>query len=161
MNLQLFNVAPRIPAELQFLETLANNIWWCWHPQAVELFIRIDPYLWRELSGNAKTFLRRVSQHRLEELAKDHAYLRQLHAVHNEFERQIPAQDNFQNRSIAYFSLEFGIHESIPIFSGGLGVLAGDHLKAASDLKLPLAGVIYSTVSPTPEYSILNSFNCF
>ena len=141
MNLQLFNVAPRIPAELQFLETLANNIWWCWHPQAVELFVRIDPYLWRELSGNAKTYLRRVSQHRLEELAKDHAYLRQLHAVQNEFERQIPAEDNFPNRSIAYFSLEFGIHESIPIFSGGLGVLAGDHLKAASDLKLPLAGV--------------------
>jgi len=141
MNLQLYNVAPRIPEELQFLETLANNIWWCWHPQAVDLFTRINSYLWRELSGNAKTYLRRVSQQRLEELSHDHGYLRLLHAVRSEFEKQVPAEDNFPARSIAYFSLEFGIHESIPIFSGGLGVLAGDHLKAASDLKLPLAGV--------------------
>ena len=72
MDLQLYNVSPRIPEELAFLETLANNIWWCWHRRAVELFVRIDPHLWRELSGNAKTYLRRVSQHRLEELAKEY-----------------------------------------------------------------------------------------
>lgn len=146
MNLQLYNVAPRIPEELKFLENLADNIWWCWHPAAIELFMRVNPNLWRELSGSAKVFLRRVPQSRLEELAHDAAFLRQLRIVKAEFERQVHA-DGMANgqlsgkRNVAYFSLEFGIHESIPIFSGGLGVLAGDHLKAASDLRLPLIAV--------------------
>lgn len=141
MDLQLYNVAPRIPAEIKFLETLADNIWWCWHPAAVELFMRIDPNLWRGLDGNAKTFLRMVSQKRLEELARDVNYIRQIHLVQAEFERQQQGSDDVSKRRVAYFSLEFGIHESIRIFSGGLGVLAGDHLKAASDLKLPLVAV--------------------
>ena len=141
MELQLYNVAPRIPDELKFLETLSNNIWWCWHPLAIELFVRINPNLWREVSGSVKEFLRMVPQSRLEELARDAGYIRQLRAVQSEFERQIPKQDDVSKRTVAYFSLEFGIHESIRIFSGGLGVLAGDHLKAASDLKLPLIAV--------------------
>ena len=141
MELQLYNVAPRIPEELKFLETLVNNIWWCWHPGAIELFVRINPNLWRELHGSAKTFLRKVPQARLEELAHDVGYLRQLHAVKAEFERQTAGTVDFSKRQTAYFSLEFGIHESIRIFSGGLGVLAGDHLKAASDQNLPLVAV--------------------
>ena len=141
MELQLYNVAPRVPKELKFLEELSNNIWWCWHPLAIEVLMRINPNLWRELSGNAKRFLREVPQSRLEELAHDPTYIRQLHAVQAEFERQIPAKDDLAARKVAYFSLEFGIHESIRIFSGGLGVLAGDHLKAASDLKLPMVAV--------------------
>ena len=141
MNLQLYNVAPRIPSELKFLEVLVDNIWWCWHQNAIELFMRIDPVLWRELHGTAKAFLRKVPQERLEELARDVGYLRRLHAVKSEFERSMEGCVPFSGRKTAYFSLEFGIHESIRIFSGGLGVLAGDHLKAASDLKLPLVAV--------------------
>ena len=142
MAIQLYNVAPRIPGELKFLEELTNNIWWCWHPAAIELFMRIDAGLWRELSGSAKTFLRRVPQSRLEELAHDVSYLRLLENVRREFERETAKGGlSVAGRKIAYFSLEFGIHESVPIFSGGLGVLAGDHLKAASDLKLPLVAV--------------------
>ena len=141
MNLQLYNVAPRIPGELKFLETLVDNIWWCWHQNAIDLFTRINPALWRELHGSAKTFLRKVPQERLEELAHDVGYLRKLHAVRTEFERSMAECVPFSKRKTAYFSLEFGIHESIRIFSGGLGVLAGDHLKAASDMKLPMAGV--------------------
>ncbi len=141
MDLQLYNVAPRIPDELKFLEKLANNIWWCWHPLAIELFMRVNPNLWREVSGSAKEFLRQVPQARLEELARDAIYLRQLRLVEAEFNRQVPSHEDVKARNIAYFSLEFGIHESIPIFSGGLGVLAGDHLKAASDLRLPLVAV--------------------
>lgn len=95
----------------------------------------------RELSGNAKEFLRTVPQSRLEELAHDPTYRRHLRTVQAEFERVSPKSENEKDRSIAYFSLEFGIHESIRIFSGGLGVLAGDHLKAASDLSLPLVAV--------------------
>jgi starch phosphorylase len=89
MELQLYNVAPRIPAELAFLEKLAGNIWWCWHHSAIELFMRIDPNLWREVGGNAKMFLRMVSGKRLEELAHDAAFLRNMRAVQNEFEHQI------------------------------------------------------------------------
>ena len=141
MNLQLYNVAPNVPEELKFLETLVDNIWWCWHQNAIELFMRIDPRLWREVRGAAKTFLRKVPQARLEELAHDVSYLRRLHAVKTEFERSMSGCVPFSKRTTAYFSLEFGIHESIRIFSGGLGVLAGDHLKAASDLNLPLVAV--------------------
>ena len=141
MNLQLYNVAPRIPEELKFLEVLVDNIWWCWHQNAIELFMRINPTLWRELRGTAKAFLRKVPQERLEELARDVGYLRRLHAVKAEYERSMEGCVPFSGRKTAYFSLEFGIHESIRIFSGGLGVLAGDHLKAASDLKLPLVAV--------------------
>lgn len=141
MDVQLYNVGRGFREELKFLETLSNNIWWCWHPLAIELFVRINPNLWRELSGNAKEFLRTVPQSRLEELAHDPTYRRHLRTVQAEFERVSPKSENEKDRSIAYFSLEFGIHESIRIFSGGLGVLAGDHLKAASDLSLPLVAV--------------------
>lgn len=141
MELQLYNVAPRIPAELEFLEKLAGNIWWCWHPSAIELFVRIDPGLWREVAGNAKMFLRKVSGKRLMELAQDTGFLRHIKHVQSEFEKQTGDVIPRDKRNIAYFSLEYGIHESIPIFSGGLGVLAGDHLKAASDMNLPLVAV--------------------
>ncbi len=141
MGLQLYNVAPRIPKEIKFLEVLADNIWWCWSKNAIDLFVRIDPALWRQVSGAAKEFLRKVPQARLEELAGDALYITQLKAVKDDFERETAGVLDFTHRSIAYFSLEFGIHESIRIFSGGLGVLAGDHLKAASDLKLPLVAV--------------------
>ena len=140
MTVQLYNVAPRIPAGLEFLEKLAGNIWWCWHPLAIELFVRIDPALWREINGNAKMFLRKVSGSRLQALSKDTGFMRHLKAVQSEFERQTEAVPP-ERRNVAYFSLEYGIHESIPIFSGGLGVLAGDHLKAASDMNLPLVAV--------------------
>ena len=141
MELQLYNVAPRIPAELDFLEKLAGNIWWCWHQSAIDLFVRIDPNLWRDVSGNAKMFLRKVSGKRLLELSHDAGFLRHLKSVQAEFDRQVGSAIAPEKRSVAYFSLEYGIHESIPIFSGGLGVLAGDHLKAASDMSLPLVAV--------------------
>ncbi len=141
MNVKLFNVAPSIPGELKFLEDLSNNMWWCWHPLAIELFVRINPNLWQEVEGNARKFLSKVSSERFEELAKDQSYLRQLNAVQAEFERAVPSGCDIASRSIAYFSMEFGIHESVRIFSGGLGILSGDHLKAASDLSLPLVSV--------------------
>ncbi len=142
MELKLYNVAPRMPGELKFLETLTNNIWWCWHPLAIELFTRINPQLWKEHEGCAKSFLRHIPQERLEELAKDDDFIHKLNTVEAEFCKTMSGKPgNFSARKVAYFSLEFGIHESIRIFSGGLGVLAGDHLKAASDLGLPLVAV--------------------
>ncbi len=140
-NIRLYNVAPSVPDELRFLEELSYNMWWCWHPEAIELFERIDPELWQEVEGNTRMFLGRLPQGKLEELAKDAFYLRSLKNVEAEFHRDVQPHDESRKRKIAYFSMEFGIHESVRIFSGGLGVLAGDHLKAASDLHLPLVGV--------------------
>ena len=141
MELQLYNVAPSLPGELAFLEKLADNIWWCWHPDAVDLFMRIDHNLWRDVGGNAKAFLRKVDPESLKELAVDSGYLRQIENVKKIFEQETGDPLPPEKRRTAYFSLEYGIHESIPIFSGGLGVLAGDHLKAASDMNLPLVAV--------------------
>ena len=141
MEIQLYNVAPRLPENLAFLEKLANNIWWCWHAGAIDLFTRIDHNLWREVGGNAKAFLRHVSPDTLEEMSRDDGYLMQIEKVRADFEKDINTAVDNRSREMAYFSLEYGIHESIPIFSGGLGVLAGDHLKAASDMNLPLVAV--------------------
>ena len=88
MGLQLYNVSPALPGELSFLEKLADNIWWCWHPDAIDLFTRIDHNLWREVGGNAKAFLRKVSPGNLEELAKDSGYLRQIENVKKVFEAE-------------------------------------------------------------------------
>ena len=140
-NLKLYNVAPSVPSELRFLEELSYNMWWCYHPSAQELFERIDPVLWQEVEGNTRLFMSRLPQGKLEELARDPLYVRELKNIETEFRRDVQSHDDIRKRKVAYFSMEFGIHESVRIFSGGLGVLAGDHLKAASDLHLPLIGV--------------------
>ena len=141
MNFKFFNVSPKLPAELAFLEKLSDNIWWCWHPAAIELFTKISPNLWKSVEFNAKAFLSKVPQSRFEELAHDKDYLRLLKNVQSEFESDIPTVEDRTKRNIAYFSMEYGIHESIRLYSGGLGILSGDHLKAASDHKLPMIAV--------------------
>ena len=141
INFQLYNVAPRMPEELFFLENLSYNIWWSWQPEAIELFHRIDPVLWRQQEGNTRKFLSMISQERLEELAKDRSYLEHIKRVQVKFEREVNKNLEKSSRRIAYFSMEFGIHESIHLYSGGLGVLAGDYLKAASDMALPVIGI--------------------
>jgi starch phosphorylase len=147
-TLRRFTVVARLPAQLERLRELAYNMWWAWNPVARELFHRIDPRLWREVHGNPIELLGRTHQDELEELAKDEAFISHLDAVCTLFQRYMSREGWFgktfpqaQNAHVAYFSMEFGIHESLPIYSGGLGVLAGDHLKAASDLGLPLVGV--------------------
>lgn len=139
-NLQLYNVSPRIPEEISFLEELSYNLWWCWQQDAIDLFARIAPKLWNEVNGNVAQYLGRVPQDRLEELAKDRVYLRHIKRVKDTFRQQVHPGD-ITKRETAYFSMEYGIHESIRIYSGGLGVLSGDHLKAASDLNLPIIGI--------------------
>ncbi|TSA56890.1 MAG: alpha-glucan family phosphorylase, partial [Planctomycetaceae bacterium] len=146
-HLQAFQVLPDIPEPLSFLEVLSRNLWWCWQKNAIELFRRINPSLWVEAERNPIVFLTRISQERFEELAEDGGFLAHLERVRKAFERlHLPGVDLSntafgQYGTIAYFSMEFGIHESLPLFAGGLGVLSGDHLKAASDISLPLTGV--------------------
>lgn len=146
-QIKTFQVFPSIPEPLKFLEVLSRNIWWSWQYDAVELYRRIDPRLWEKSGRNPMLFFTYLSQERLEELSEDTSFLSHLERVKTHYEHQIL---NFgkrritlldTNETIAYFSMEFGIHESIPLFAGGLGVLAGDHLKAASDMGVPITGV--------------------
>ncbi len=146
-HLQTFQVFPRLPDPLAFLEVLSGNLWWSWQHDAIGLFRRIDPRLWKESGRNPIVFLTNIPQKRMEELAEDEGFLAQLKRVEDRFKTEVlphvdqnEAKDS-QQETVAYFSMEFGIHESLPLFSGGLGVLAGDHLKAASDMELPIVAV--------------------
>ena len=149
-NLQSFQVYPNIPKSLQFIEDLSRNMWWCWNKDAIELFRRMDPPLWTESGRNPIAFLSKIPQSRFEKLAKDKGYLSHLKGVKEQFQVRVldsldqSDQDSFgfgPQETIAYFSMEFGIHESLPLFAGGLGILAGDHLKSSSNINLPLTGV--------------------
>lgn len=150
-TIRTFTVLPHLPDRLQALQELAYNLWWCWNYEAVALFRRIDDRLFEASNNSPVKLLSQVGQERLEQLARDDGFLAHLDRVMTAFRHYLNASTWFQetygdspeaqNYRIAYFSAEFGIHESIPTYSGGLGVLAGDHLKAASDLGIPLVGV--------------------
>ena len=145
-RLETYQVFPATPEPLKFLERLSRNLWWCWHMDAIELFRRIDPRLWSQSGRNPILFSTLISQNRLDDLAQDESYLAHLKRVQQKFESEVwnesePPEPTGDKDLIAYFSMEFGIHESVPLFAGGLGVLSGDHLKAASDRNLPLVGV--------------------
>jgi starch phosphorylase len=147
-TLRQFTVVPRLPPSLERLRSIAYNLWWSWSADGHELFVRLDPDLWEAVRGSPIELLARVDQARLDELAGDDAFTSHLDACWQTFQRYMQREGWFhktfpeaaQSR-IAYFSMEYGIHECLPIYSGGLGVLAGDHLKTASDLGLPLVGV--------------------
>lgn len=142
-------VRPKIPERLDRLGELANDLLYSWDRQVRGLFYRLDPTLWEQCRHNPKLFLRRVSQQRLEEAAQDRIFLEDYHrvvSVYDTYHQEHMAsavQEHVDTEKdlIAYFCAEFGFHESMPIYSGGLGILAGDHCKAASDLSLPFVAV--------------------
>jgi glycogen phosphorylase len=138
-----------LPKRLTRLSELAYNLWWTWQPEAARLFGRLDFDLWERLGHNPIRMLREVGRPRLNQVAKDKAYLAAYDRVFAEFDTYMDQTDTWTSRihpdllgrPVAYFSMEFGLHETLPIYSGGLGVLAGDHLKEASDLGLPIRGI--------------------
>ena len=147
-TVRTFQVHPDVPAELAPLSALARDFWWVWQPEAAELFRRLDRRLWEAVGHNPVALLNRVAQPRLAEAAADADYLsalRRVDAAHRQYTAAAgwyaAAHGDGPPLHVAYFSAEFGLHESLPIYSGGLGVLAGDHLKSASDLGVPLVGV--------------------
>ena len=147
-NVLTFQVFPTIPEPLSFLERLSRNLWWSWKKEAEELFRRIEPRIWEESGRNPMVFLTKIPSSRLAELAADDSFLAHQQQVENYYAQRVlspmepPDCSCFREKdTIAYFSMEFGIHESIPIFAGGLGILAGDHLKSASNIGLPLTGI--------------------
>ncbi|MBM4412901.1 MAG: glycosyltransferase family 1 protein [Chloroflexi bacterium] len=137
-----------IPARIARLRDIAYNYWWAWNPEATDLYRRIDPHLWEAIYHNPVQFLRNVRQRNLVAMTNDAAWLADYDAVVASFDAYMTDKNTWFKRtypneksSIAYFSAEFGIHESLPIYSGGLGILAGDHVKEASDLDLPFVAV--------------------
>ncbi|MCS7047564.1 MAG: alpha-glucan family phosphorylase, partial [Gemmataceae bacterium] len=154
--LRTFTVLPHLPGRLQSLHRLAYNLWWCWNHEAVSLFRRIDDELFEKLENSPVKLLAHVGQDRLDQLLRDEGFLAHMDRVTQALDNYLNARTWFQETyghmaaspealaeryRVAYFSAEFGLHESVPIYSGGLGLLAGDHLKSASDLGLPLVGV--------------------
>ncbi len=138
-----------LPERLHPLWDLAYNLWWSWHPKARYLLRELDLPLWRKTHYNPVAILRQIDSSRLKEIAEDASFLRRLDDVVQRFENDLNGSagdwaDRFgitPARPVAYFCAEFGLHSSVPIYSGGLGVLAGDHCKEASDLRLPFVGV--------------------
>ena len=144
-----FTVIPALPPALEPLRELAYNLSWSWNHSTIELFRRLDPDLWETSGHNPLLLLSAVDQSQLEAASRDEGFLSHLDGVHQTHKTYMAASSTWFRRTygtaerplIGYFSAEFGITECLSIFAGGLGVLAGDHLKSASDLGLPLAGV--------------------
>ena len=148
MRIHRFDVHPNLPAQLEPLDEIARDLWYSWHRDAIELFARLDTDVWQACDRNPVMTLAKVPQATLDAAAHDETFLAELGRIHGAFRAYKEGNGWFQEAypgitdlRIAYFSLEFGLDTALPIYSGGLGILAGDHLKSASDLALPLVGV--------------------
>ncbi len=139
----------KMPEKINRLPELAYNLWWSWNPNARALFKRLDLTLWRSTQHNPVQMLQEISPERLREAANDSAFCRHYNKVMMELDSELEnghlwypeTYPELLDKKIAYFSAEFGLHNSLPIYSGGLGILSGDHAKEASDLGLPLIGI--------------------
>lgn len=143
-----FNVIPSLPKNLEPLRELSYNLYWTWNQDAFQLFRRIDRELWEATNHNPVIMLGKVNQERLQEVSNDDGFIAHMNRVHQQLREYLSSttwySKNYQKNGkpfIAYFSAEFGLTESLQIYSGGLGILAGDHLKSASELGLPLVGI--------------------
>src|SRR6187551_2676802 len=139
-------VSPSIPPAIQRLDDLAKNFWFSWNPALGQLFRKLDPPLWRKVEGSPRQFLRSIDQSILENAATDPEFIAEYQRILAAFDEYIGSKPAYRDGLapgdlIAYFCFEYGWHESFPIYSGGLGVLAGDHCKTASDLNLPFVAV--------------------
>lgn len=148
MNIIPIVVRPKLPEALKPLEKIARNLWFAWHPDAIRLFQRMDRDKWETVNHNPVELLGQLDQNRIDELTSDEGFLDHLDRVTRAFERYVSDNRKYSFQlstpaeyTIAYFSAEYGLTECLPIYSGGLGVLSGDHLKSASDIRIPLVGV--------------------
>ena len=148
MTLRKYIVVPPMTGDLQYLKEIASNLWFSWNMDVVELFDHLDEKLWRESNHNPLQTLIRLSSARLGQIKADEGYRAHTHKLYEKFRDYMTSARRYAYRlerpldfTIAYYSLEFGVTECLPVYSGGLGLLAGDHLKSASDLNVPLVGV--------------------
>lgn len=138
-----------LPRRIKRLADLAHNLWWVWNPEAQRMFKEIEPILWDATYHNPVVFLRKVERTILDRLIRDRYFLDKYDRIMREFDRYMNENDTWfthtypslKNEQMAYFSFEYGLHESLRVYAGGLGILSGDHLKEASDLGLPLTAV--------------------
>ena len=134
-------VKSRIPAELKKLEEMARNIWWSWNEEATDLYQSLDPVLWKEAGQNPVVLLERLSYEKLEALAADKTILKRMNDVYAKFRAYMDVKPDANRPSVAYFCMEYGLTHVLKIYSGGLGILAGDYMKEASDSNVDMCGV--------------------
>ena len=142
-------VNPQLPKRIDKLSKIANNLWWAWNTEFLKLFKEIDIDLWENIGKNPVKFLKQVSQEKLEKIVEDENFLKDYDKIVEDYENYMNSKitwfskkyPNNKNDLIAYFSAEYGLDETLPIYSGGLGILSGDHLKSASDLGIPFVAV--------------------
>ena len=135
------NVTSQVPAELEKLSELAKNIWWSWNNEAIELFKDLDATLWKEVGQNPVLLLERMSYAKLEALSNDKVILKRMNDIYSKFRLYMDVEPDKKRPSVAYFSMEYGLNHVLKIYSGGLGVLAGDYLKEASDSNVDLCAI--------------------
>ena len=134
-------VTKKLPKSLVNLEIISRNLWWCWNQDAIDLFKMVDKQLWKECDGNPIYLLDMLSLKRYQELENDVKFIRKLDTVYRQFAAYMDAKKDAKGARIAYFSMEYGLDKSLKIYSGGLGVLAGDFLKESSDMMVPMTAV--------------------
>ena len=142
-------VTPQLPKKINKLSEISNNLWWSWNTEFLQLFKMIDKDLWERIEKNPTKFLKLVSQEKIEKAAQNEEFVKRYEEIAKNFENYMNSKNtwfsknysNNKNDLIAYFSAEYGLDEILPIYSGGLGILSGDHLKSASDLGLPFVAV--------------------
>jgi starch phosphorylase len=148
--IRTFSVIPSLPGAIEGLRNVAYNVRWAWSHEAIELFRRLDRDLWESSGHNPVLMLGSIDQKKLDVAAHDDAFIAHLKRVEADLENYLSAETSWFRKKcaghkdepmVAYFSAEFGLTECLSIFAGGLGILAGDHLKSASDLGIPLVGV--------------------
>ena len=136
-----FNVKSTLPIELKCLDELAHNMWWVWNYDAREMWRSLDEDLYEKVAHNPVMLLEQLSYERKEAIVKDKAIMKNVKAVYKRFRSYMDVKPNAKRPSVAYFSMEFGIHNSLKIYSGGLGMLAGDYIKEASDSNVDMCGI--------------------
>ena len=143
-------VVPQLPENLQKLAEISNNLWWSWNTEFLRLFEEMDIDLWESVGKNPVKFLKHISQEKIEYFSNNAEFLEKYNRVVSNYDGYLSSKDTWFNKNysnnknndvIAYFSAEYGLDEILPIYSGGLGILSGDHLKSASDLGLPFVAV--------------------
>ncbi len=140
-NWKEVTVKSHIPAELVKLQEMARNIWWAWNYEATELFKELDPAIWKEVGQNPVALLERMSYEKLEALANDKVVIKRMNDVYAKFRAYMDVKPDSKRPSVAYFCMEYGMTHVLKIYSGGLGILAGDYMKEASDSNVDMCGV--------------------
>ena len=149
---KVVNVKSHIPEALKKLDELAHNLWWAWNTEAIQLFASLDNDLWKKVKCNPIDLLRSIDYDRLTELSKDEETIARMDKVYNDFRKYMDVKPNAKRASVAYFCMEYGLIHVLKIYSGGLGILAGDYLKEASDSNVDM---VASTVMATLRRAFL------